>query len=437
MNSSFPRAALLLAAGLTLGLGATPSRAQSPVGILYQKAMKARSEGRLSDFLSSMRELRTLRPQHPDVLYKLAAAFALNDGADSACFHLARVASTGLLYSPDSDSDFVALKGRPCFEKSVRDFQASRAPVVGSRLAFQFPTGDALPEGITYDPTEKVFYIGVSRPGRIIKVRWRSGQTLPARMEELESSRQDRGWGILGMKVDARLRRLWAVTATMPMVPGWTKEIENQSAVICIDLDSGKLLRRYVPPNDSLPHAFGDLELLPTGEALISDSFANVIYETWGSNNVMSTWLGKGSFASLQGLAYSQEESRLYFADWAWGLGYVDMKTKAVTWLPHADRDVTLGMDGLYLDAGALIGIQNAAEPHRVQRVRLNAARDRVESVDVLEVNHPLYEEPTLGVIVGNSFFYAADTHWNHFQHEPYPGPGMLKPIQYLELPLR
>ena len=267
-------AALFLAAGLALCLGATTCRAQSPVGILYQKAMKARTERREADYLSAMRDLRALRPQHPDVLYHLAGAFALNDGADSACFHLARVAATGLLYSPDSDSDFVALKGRPCFEKSVREFRASRAPRVGSRLAFEIPEGDALPEGITFDPKDKVFYIGVSRPGRIIKVQWRPGQTLPARTEVLEASRQPAGWGILGMKVDARSRKLWAVTATMPMVPGWSKEMENQSAVICIDLDSGRLLRRYVPPSDSLPHAFGDLELLPTGEALISDSFS-------------------------------------------------------------------------------------------------------------------------------------------------------------------
>jgi len=38
-----------------------------------------------------------------------------------------------------------------------------------------------------------------------------------------------------------------------------------------------------------------------------------------------------------------------------------------------------------------------------------------VESVRPLVANHELFDEPTLGVVQGDEFFFVANSHWNRF----------------------
>ncbi|MEJ7578362.1 MAG: hypothetical protein WKF74_15305, partial [Pyrinomonadaceae bacterium] len=72
------------------------------------------------------------------------------------------------------------------------------------------------------------------------------------------------------------------------------------------------------------------------------------------------------------------------------------------------------GADGLYLYGNSLIAVQNAnPSPDRVIRLFLNAEGNKVEKARVIESNHPLYALPTTGVIVGDSFFYIANTQLN------------------------
>ena len=35
-----------------------------------------------------------------------------------------------------------------------------------------------------------------------------------------------------------------------------------------------------------------------------------------------------------------------------------------------------------------------------------------VERLEVLEANNALFDEPTLGVVVGDEFYYVADSQW-------------------------
>ena len=37
---------------------------------------------------------------------------------------------------------------------------------------------------------------------------------------------------------------------------------------------------------------------------------------------------------------------------------------------------------------------------------------------EVLIANHPLFDEPTLGTVVGEAFYFVANSHWNRFDHE-------------------
>jgi len=86
--------------------------------------------------------------------------------------------------------------------------------------------------------------------------------------------------------------------------------------------------------------------------------------------------------------------------------------------LPAADGVMALGIDGLYATGEGLVGIQNGVSPARVVRLHLDEAGRRLASMEVLERARPDYAEPTLGVLVGPSLYYVANSQWERFRED-------------------
>jgi hypothetical protein len=78
------------------------------------------------------------------------------------------------------------------------------------------------------------------------------------------------------------------------------------------------------------------------------------------------------------------------------------------------------GSDGLYFYDNSLIGIINIVSERngRVARFYLDASAQAITHAAVLDCNHPLYQWPTTGVVVGNSFFYIANSQFGSFNGE-------------------
>jgi len=93
-----------------------------------------------------------------------------------------------------------------------------------------------------------------------------------------------------------------------------------------------------------------------------------------------------------------------------------------------------LGVDGLYWDRGALVGVQNGVTPPRVARFCLDARGRAVRALEVLDRN-PAADEPTLGAVVGDSVFYVATSQWEKFGDDGKRVPGsLLRPATVLGL---
>ena len=148
---------------------------------------------------------------------------------------------------------------------------------------------------------------------------------------------------------------------------------------------------------------FDDLPGAPA--AAVSNRVADLTAQT----TRLLAQLGRGLYPN--GLALSADERRLFVANFA-GITVVDLATRTQAPLAHGAGVALTGADGLYLYRNSLVAVQNAHRaPDRVVRLFLNAAGDRVEAARVLESNHPLYDLPTTGVVVGDEFFYMANTH--------------------------
>ncbi len=115
----------------------------------------------------------------------------------------------------------------------------------------------------------------------------------------------------------------------------------------------------------------------------------------------------------------------------------MDTATKRVTPIP-VPADVSLnGVDGLVLFGNSLIGIQNGVVPHRVTRVDLAPDGVGVVRARILEMNHPAFDEPTLGTVVDGTLYFTANNQGHRYYDTKHPyKPEDLQDAVILKLPL-
>jgi hypothetical protein len=93
----------------------------------------------------------------------------------------------------------------------------------------------------------------------------------------------------------------------------------------------------------------------------------------------------------------------------------VDVASRKVS-APPAPADFPLnGIDGLAFSGGLLYAVQNGIEPHRVVRLTLSPDGSRITAGRILEMNNPLFDEPTLGIVANGAFSYVADSQGGRF----------------------
>jgi hypothetical protein len=167
------------------------------------------------------------------------------------------------------------------------------------------------------------------------------------------------------------------------------------------------------------------------GDVFTTDSRSPAIYVINHQTDALELFVEDGSFASLQGMDWSEDGKYLFVADYSKGIFKIDGKTKAVSKLAHPGNVTLLGIDGLYFHRAGLIAIQNGVNPHRVLRLVLNKEWNRIERAEVMEANHVLFDEPTLGVIVQDMFYYIANSQWGSVDDK-----GALAPLDKLRPPV-
>lgn len=90
-----------------------------------------------------------------------------------------------------------------------------------------------------------------------------------------------------------------------------------------------------------------------------------------------------------------------------------------------------LGIDGLYFYRGGLVAVQNGVNPQRVVRLFLSKDLSRVERFETIAANDPAFDEPTLGVLVQNHFYFIANSQWGALDEQ-----GGIAPAEKLKEPV-
>jgi sugar lactone lactonase YvrE len=305
----------------------------------------------------------------------------------------------GLAPDAAADPDFDRVKASPAVQQALRQLADNRRPIERSEGAFTLADKGLITEGVAYDPKTRAFFVSSVRQRKVVR------RDAEGAVRDFVPSGGDGLLAAVALAVDPDRRALWVSSMAMPQMDGFRKDQEGESFVLEYDLDSGRVRRKLLPPVAG--GRLADLAVGPGGELVVSDPATGRLYRL--EKDALRVLVDQGPLASAQGLAFAPD-GRLFVADYVQGPARVDLRTGEVRLLEVPADSAVTGIDGLVWDGQRLVGIQNGTEPNRV--VRLTLEGDRVTAVTVLERAHPRFDEPTLGVVVGEALFYVANSQY-------------------------
>ena len=277
-------------------------------------------------------------------------------------------------------------------------------------IAFRINDPDLIPEGITYDPATKTFFVGSTFKRKIVAI------DAAGKARDFTTEAQDGVFGILGMRVDGKSRTLWAISSnaggTMP-ARGLDKSCLGCSTVTSYNVDTGRLLKKYELANKPAVHFLNDLAITSNGDVFVTDTVSGDIYRIAQGKDSLEPFASLGAGTYPNGIDVADDGKTLYMATAA-GIKRMNTSDKAVTPITGLPGEKPPVIDGLYFHRGSLIAIQPFEEGRKVVRYVLNG--DTIARTEVLEADHPLMKQPTTGVIVGNEFYYIANAQLQFFR---------------------
>lgn len=276
-----------------------------------------------------------------------------------------------------------------------------------SSVAFRLSEKDLLPESIGYDSNTGAFYVGSTRKGTITMINANGDESIFVRNGQFGQ------WMIIGIKVDSKRNQLWFCSSGGGNLEGYTLKDEKDgrpAGVFRVDINTGKLIKKYTLEQPGAVHFFNDLVIDENGDVYVSHMFdGSLIYKIDNDTDQLEPFAKSDLISYPNGMDISDDRKNLFVAH-SDGIAKLSLETGSVKNLAIAS-DIALtrraSADGLYFYKNYLIAIQ--PDLSQVAQYRLSQPQDAIMKADILEVNHPEMDHPTTGVLVGNSFYYVAN----------------------------
>jgi sugar lactone lactonase YvrE len=395
-------AAFLLTVALALAQQPTQQDLARESRAAYDKADYA-------TFLAKTQEAARLAPGDVWVLYNVACGQAITGKPAEAVATLDTLAERRVRFDLDAENDFASLRGSAGYRKVAdRMKKLGDLKISGSTVAFRIPEKGLVPEGIAFDSKSGSFFVSSIRKRKIVRV------APDGKASDFVASGRDGLRGVLGMRVDAARRRLWACTQAMKHMEGFREGQKPESALMEFDADSGKLVRERALPVDPEPAACDDVALGPDGSVFVNDTGHPRLYVLKPGAADLEVFVDDPALGRPQGFAVSDDGRTVYVSNYR-NVMAVDAASRKVTAVTAPVDFPVNGIDGLAFSAGSLYAVQNGIEPNRVVRLTLSPDGSRIAAGRILEMNNPLFDEPTLGIVANGAFHYVADSQGGRF----------------------
>ncbi len=295
-------------------------------------------------------------------------------------------------------------------------FNISAQHLNNSHIAFVIPEKDLLPESIAYDSIKNEFYIGSTRKGKIMKV------TKDGSHEDFILRNQEGLWMVIGVKIDSKRRHLWVCSSGGDNLEGYTRKDDEEgrpAGVFKFNLDTGKLIKKYVLDTPGEVHFFNDLIIAKNGDVYVTHMFSeHALFKISKTENQLKKVWSSDIVKYPNGMTLSDDESKLYIAhsEGITMMNTADNKTEAVKVPQGLNISRKASIDGLYFYQNSLIGIQ--PDIKTVQQFELDITGTKIISAKPLEVNHPMMNNPTTGELIDDQFYYVANAQFGSFNED-------------------
>lgn len=391
------------------------------------KATAAEKEGKLAESADLLKEALKLRPNHPGLTYRLAAASAKAGRTDDAIKALSDYAAMGLILNLDNPN-FASVANDPRFATIRAQVAENAKPKGTAAVVTTIAEPELIAEGLAVDGTR--LFIGSVHKRKIVSVT--NGAT-----SDFVPSGRDGVLGVFGLRVDTARGSLWAASSALPQVAGLGPTDKGTAGLFEFALSNGALKRKAMITADGKEHVIGDLTLSPSGDVYASNSVAPVVYRLRQGATALEELARSDTFHSLQGLALSADGKKLAVADYSSGIHIIDLATGRPTLLATPARTTLLSLDAVVRHGRDLIAVQNGIDPQRVVRLRMTADWSAIEGLDVIAANLPDMEEPTLATMSGNDLLVIGNGQWSRFDDDGNAKPGAeFAPTKVLRLAL-
>ncbi|MFL6786745.1 MAG: hypothetical protein ACJ8E0_10800 [Sphingomicrobium sp.] len=186
----------------------------------------------------------------------------------------------------------------------------------------------------------------------------------------------------LGIAWDWSRQFIW-VAADCPQLPGIAKCAKG--ALVAVNR-AGEIVGSLAPRQEFHP---GDVSV-SLHAVFVSDSRSGLVYGLVPRRAGLRAVNRPGDGKSAQGTALAPDGTSVIVADYSHGIGRIDMKTTATSWLFREDGKLLRGIDGLVRCGEGYFGIYNGSAPGRVLSISLRGSGIEVrEVVPGLELYDP------------------------------------------------
>ncbi len=386
---------------------------------LYTDAIDAQRKGDNTLFYELIMKAHEIHPYHQGILYQVGIAAALNNKNTEAVNYLRQailIRSDFVLGIPELNS----LKGNKDFEALLKLQTELSKAIVKSDTAFIIKNKTLHVESVAPGEAAGVFYVSSIHKRKIVRINPDKS------ISDFTTQAQDGLSSVFDLKLSENKKSIWVCSSPMPEMENYKATIPG--GVFHYDIKSKKLIKKYLPENPTMELVLGSLCMTSKGEVFASDSKNNFIFKVNESTGKLEQFFSSEQFWNIQGITFSDDNTYMFIADYIKGIFRLDMSNFNLVLLSKSFDLSLKSVDGLIFYNNSLIAIQNGILPMRVTRYFLNKEMSRLESYAVLDQGHPAYNEPTLGGLKGNTFYYVANSLWSGYNDN-----HLLKPEAQLQ----
>lgn len=399
-----------------------------------QAARAAETAMEARDFEAAIAQLETaveLRPDFPQLWVDFARAQVGASRLDEAVATLGRYARLGLHSPVDKSEDFSPLRSRKDFQAVTKTIAANAHPKGEGEVAFTLRDVTGLIEGIAWREKTGEFYFGDVHH-RAVWARNKAGSLRRFTPEG------DDLLGVHGLAVDEGNAALWAATAGVSTMRGYSAEMAGSAALVEIDLESGAIRRTLAVPRAAgrdAAHLLADIAVAPDGSVFATDAAMPIVWRLRPGGTALERFSESTEFFALQGIRFLPTGIAV-IADKVNGLLRMDERGQ-VARLDTPPDTTLVEIKGLGVsEEGRVVAIQTDVRPSRVLGLSFDGSAESITEVMVLQSGHLAMGAPAFGCFAtGGDFFFVGNSGASRFiGPDAQPTPPRQVPIMRTKL---